>query len=85
MLDELAANWTARSELANHDQKPTGGIVRRLPETPSLSPLLVDPDCRAGVWDDATAQAASETGLADFPETCPWQASAVLSSNGLPE
>jgi hypothetical protein len=60
------------------------GIERRLNETPSLRPILEDPEWWAGVWDDATGQAASETGLADFPETCPWSAAQVLDQDWRP-
>ncbi|SDX80247.1 protein of unknown function DUF29 [Allochromatium warmingii] len=54
------------------------GILRRLEETPSLRPRLTEPQWWLGVWDDATAHAAQETGLADFPETCPWSAEQIL-------
>jgi hypothetical protein len=37
------------------------------------------------VWDDAAAQAAEATGLSDFPETCPWDASGVLNQEWFPE
>uniref|UniRef100_UPI000AEE0818 DUF29 domain-containing protein n=1 Tax=Candidatus Thiosymbion oneisti TaxID=589554 RepID=UPI000AEE0818 len=55
------------------------GIVRRLKETPSLRPKLAESDWWTGVWDDATAQAAEETGLSDFPEICPWEPSEILN------
>ena len=61
------------------------GIVRRLHETPSLRPKLDDPDWWAGVWDDATAQAAEETGLSDFPDICPWTPVQTLDPGWLPE
>jgi len=61
------------------------GIVRRLQETPSLRPKLDDPDWWAGVWDDATAQTAEETGLSDFPDTCPWTPIQTLDPGWLPE
>ena len=61
------------------------GIARRLDETPSLRPKLDQPDWWAGVWDDATAQAAEETGLSDFPDTCPWGKHEVLDHEWLPE
>ncbi|HYN76760.1 MAG TPA: DUF29 domain-containing protein [Lamprocystis sp. (in: g-proteobacteria)] len=61
------------------------GIARRLDETPSLRPKLADPAWWAGVWDDATAQTAEETGLSDFPETCPWGPGAILDEAWLPE
>jgi hypothetical protein len=54
------------------------GIARRFKETPSLRPKLGDADWWAGVWDDATAKAAEETGLSDFPETCPWTPGQIL-------
>ena len=61
------------------------GIERRLAETPSLHPRLQDPDWLAGVWDDAIAKAAHETGLADFPDACPWPASRILDTDWLPD
>ena len=60
------------------------GIARRLEETPSLRPKLADPNWWAAVWDDATAQAAQETGHSDFPDACPWSASDVLDQEWLP-
>lgn len=53
-------------------------IAIRLEDTPSLRGKLADTRWWQGVWDDATAQAAQETGLADFPEVCPWTADEVL-------
>ena len=60
------------------------GIARRLDETPSLKRMLDEPSWWAAVWDDATAQAAQETGLSDFPDACPWSASEVLDQEWLP-
>jgi hypothetical protein len=60
------------------------GIVRRLQETPSLRPKLDDPDWWAAVWYDATAQAAEETGLSDFPDACPWTPTQTLDPDWLP-
>lgn len=48
------------------------GIRKRLEKSPGLQPVLTDADWQAEIWADAVAQAASETGLADFPEACPW-------------
>ncbi len=61
------------------------GVARRLDETPSLRTKLDDPDWWAAVWDDATAQAAQETGLSEFADVCPWPASDVLDQEWLPE
>ncbi|MBK1650526.1 DUF29 domain-containing protein [Rhabdochromatium marinum] len=60
------------------------GILRRLRETPSLQPKLDDPDWWQAVWDDAIVQAAQETGLADFQESCPWVREQVLAESWLP-
>ncbi len=48
------------------------GIHKRLEKTPSLQPMLSDGDWISEIWSDAVVQAASETGLADFPDLCPW-------------
>jgi hypothetical protein len=61
------------------------GVARRLRDTPSLRPRLQDPDWWAAVWDDAIAQAAVETGLSEFPDSCPWRAEQVLDEGWLPE
>ena len=60
------------------------GIIRRLSKTPSLKADLEDADWWEGVWEDATAQAAQETGLSVFPERCPWSAEQVLELDWLP-
>ena len=61
------------------------GIARRLEETPSLHPRLASSGWWNAVWEDAVAQAAEETGLADFPEACPWSPQQVLDEHWLPE
>lgn len=62
------------------------GIGRRLKKTPSLQPMLTDEDWNAEIWADAVAQAATETGLADFPDCCPWSfRDQVLRDDWLPE
>jgi len=60
------------------------GIARRLEETPSLRHKLAEDDWWDGIWGDAIAQTAEETGLSDFPETCPWESSEVLDEAWLP-
>ncbi len=61
------------------------GIARRLHETPSLRAKLAQPNWWADVWDDAIAQAAEETWLSDFPETCLWDVQEILNPEWLPE
>lgn len=48
------------------------GIKKRFLKSPRLQPVLTNNDWQAEIWADAVAQAASDTGLADFPETCQW-------------
>lgn len=60
------------------------GIARRLDETPSLRPKLAEADGWDAIWSDAIAQTAEETGLSDFPETCPWESREVLDKAWLP-
>ena len=61
------------------------GIIRRLSKTPSLKTDLQDADWWEGVWEDATAQAAEETGLSSFPECCHWSTEQVLGLDWLPD
>lgn len=56
-----------------------------LKRTPSLKAELASPDWWAGVWSDAVARAAEETGLADFPDSCPWSSSEILNHDWLPD
>jgi hypothetical protein len=60
-------------------------IDRRLINTPSLKPELNDPEFWLVVWGDATRIATNETGLQDFPETCPWSVDQILDPDFLPE
>lgn len=59
-------------------------LARALRATPSLSTSLSDPDWLEGTWDDAVGKAIEETGLDDFPESCPWSMDQVLSVELLP-
>jgi hypothetical protein len=45
---------------------------RRLRKTPSLRPMLTDPEWLSEIWGDGVLAAMRETGLEDLPETCPW-------------
>lgn len=62
-------------------------LVRRIRKTPSLGPMLVDPEWIDEIWVDAKALAEKETGLdiSTFPEACPWAMADVLVEDWLPE
>ncbi len=59
-------------------------VLRKLKETPSLTPLLGDPEWSEGVWGDAVTLAIGETGFDAFPESCPWQLAEVLNDAWMP-
>ncbi len=59
-------------------------ITRLLSRSTGLQPVLMDDDWRSEIWGDAVVQAV-ETGLASFPEACPWSfADEVLVDGWLP-
>ncbi|MEY4193883.1 MAG: hypothetical protein RLZZ226_251 [Pseudomonadota bacterium] len=61
------------------------GIKKRLSKSPGLQPMLADADWQSEIWADAVALAATETGLADFPEVCLWSwLDEVLTDGWLP-
>ncbi|WP_157266170.1 DUF29 domain-containing protein [Azohydromonas aeria] len=61
-------------------------IQRRLDKTPSLRPMLSDPDWQDEMWVDAVRFAQQETGLDAFPENCPWSwQDEVLAEGWLPQ
>ena len=47
-------------------------IAYALDESPSLAPKLQEARWLDMVWARAIAKAVNETGLASFPESCPW-------------
>jgi hypothetical protein len=59
-------------------------IAGHIKETPSLAPLLDDAAWIEAAWGDAIVQFARETGLDDFPDSCPWPVSDIISENWLP-
>ena len=61
-------------------------LVRRIQKTPSLGPMLVDPEWIDEIWVDAKALAEKETGLdiGTYPEVCPWAMAQVLAEDWLP-
>lgn len=61
-------------------------LHRRLHKTPSLRPMLNDPEWQGEMWVDARLAATQETGLTDFPSTCPWSLQdEVLADHWLPQ
>jgi len=60
-------------------------IASHLEDAPSLKATLRDQRWFAGVWGDAVDQATKETGLANFPEACPWSLEQILDQDFLPE
>ncbi|MBK1720793.1 DUF29 domain-containing protein [Thiocystis violacea] len=53
-------------------------------KTPSLKAVLGEADWWSGVWSDAVAKASEETGIDDFPESCPWTVQEILDAAWLP-
>jgi Domain of unknown function DUF29 len=60
-------------------------VLKRLKTTPSLKPELINPEWLDGIWADAVIRAIRETGISDFPDSCPWSMDDVLSVDWLPE
>jgi hypothetical protein len=60
-------------------------IALRLRRTPSLKPMLRDPDWLEEIWQDAIGAATADTGLDAFPEDCPWSVSQCLDTDWLPQ
>ena len=60
-------------------------LARRLQRTPSLVPMLSDPEWIDEIWIDAKALAEKETVLdiGAFPEVCPWVMAHVLAEDWL--
>ena len=62
-------------------------LGRRIKKTPSLAPMLVDPEWIDEIWVDAKGLAEKETGLdiGTFPEVCQWAMADVLAEDWLPD
>ena len=54
-------------------------IALALKATPSLRVSLTDADWLEEAWLDARSQARNETGLDNFPDSCPWTMDQILS------
>ncbi len=59
-------------------------IAAHLNETPSLRASLTNANWLEGVWADAVTKAIADTGLAAFPEDCPWAVEQVLATELYP-
>ena len=59
-------------------------LVRRIQKTPSLAPMLTDPEWIDEIWVDAKSIAEKETGHSAFPENCVWSFTDLLSEDWLP-
>lgn len=60
-------------------------VIYELAETPSLKPLLKNPEWIDLVWGKAVSSATDETGLDTFPEFCSWTPEQILDQNFFPE
>lgn len=65
------------------EQRRAIDVVLR--KTPSLRNALTDQDWITGTWADAVTNAVEETGLAVFPEACPWSMAEALHTDFFPE
>ena len=60
-------------------------ILLRLKRTPSLKAFFIEDDRFDDAYLDGRLIAEKETGLDDFPTTCPWSIDEILSPDWLPE
>ena len=56
-----------------------------LKQVPSLKQKLFNLDWMESTWSDAVTLAIKETGLSDFPESCPWLIEDILTPDWLPD
>lgn len=59
-------------------------IASLLAKMPSMQPLLDDEEWLAHAFNDAVQLASDQTGLDEFPETCPWPVKQILDPGFLP-
>lgn len=60
-------------------------LAAHLASVPSLKAMLRDSSWWTRIWADALAKAIDETGLAAFPDACPWTLEAILDPTWLPD
>ncbi|HEY0488355.1 MAG TPA: DUF29 domain-containing protein [Telluria sp.] len=60
-------------------------IARVLAKMPSLTPLLDDEEWLSDAFNDAVGLASEQTGLEEFPDTCPWTIKQILAPDFLPD
>jgi Domain of unknown function DUF29 len=79
--DRRGSSWRRRIEVQRER------IKLRLKKTPSLAPMLMDPEWIMDMWADARQTASQETeiGFAIFPDACPWSMQQALSQAFYPD
>lgn len=73
------ASWSAT---IREQRKESRRLIRL---TPSLAPMLDDPEWIGAAWSNAVILAIKDTDLDAFPETCPWSLHDVLRDDWSPE
>lgn len=76
--DRRSASW----EITVRNQRKA--IRLHLKQVPSLKAKLGDAEWWEIVWGDAISQAAKETGLDCFPESCPWTFDQIMDPDFWP-
>ncbi|MBE7212808.1 MAG: DUF29 domain-containing protein [Gluconacetobacter diazotrophicus] len=83
--------WQMQPERRTHSWEFTireqrGRIQRALRKTPSLRPMLTDPEWIGDMWADGVAGAMRETGKErlEFPEVCPWAMGDLIRDGWVP-
>jgi len=59
-------------------------LIAHLATVPSLETMLRDSAWWDRIWADAVAKAIDETGLAVFPDQCPWSTDEILDQGWMP-
>jgi hypothetical protein len=82
--------WKFQQERQCASWKITIRIQRKdidyvLKKTPSLRPKLADPEWLENVWGNALLVAIQETGMSNFPDTCPWAMDDILRNEWMPD